>query len=82
MGYRVLTIEQLEKLSDKNLLALYKKVRKVNFDRVKPSYNEHYDFDIFIEDDKYQSLVKSVLEKRSHVPRPGVNINHKTRNKF
>lgn len=79
---RILTDKQIEKLSDKNLLAYYKKVRGLWY------ANRPYGDDMggdkrFAELSDLKERIRKVLNTRSHVLRPGnpdgANINSGTK---
>jgi len=74
VGVRILTDEQIDKLSDKNLLAYYKKVRMIYYKNLRDEDMTFYNL---------RDKLKKALDERGHVARKknpgGININSDTK---
>ena len=79
---RILDQQAIEKLSTRNRLAYYKKVRLAYFNTRLDSEEDFYESE-FYKLQTLKNLVKAELDKREHVEREGtgVNINNKTRDR-
>jgi hypothetical protein len=84
MGIRILTDEQIKKLSDKSLLSYYKKVRATYY-MARLDAEDDFDTSRFKILSDLKDKVKKALETRGHVYRingpDGKNINSKTKDR-